>query len=63
MVEGTALEMRHRGNPIGGSNPPASASFVGGVAEWFKAAVLKTAIGQPIEGSNPSPTAIGVYFR
>lgn len=28
MVEGTALEMRHRVTPIGGSNPPASAEEI-----------------------------------
>lgn len=26
----------------------------GEVAEWFKALVLKTGVGQPTEGSNPS---------
>ncbi len=30
------------------------------MVEWFKAAVLKTAEGQPSEGSNPSLSAI--YF-
>ena len=25
---------------------------------WFKAAVLKTAVGQPTVGSNPTPSAI-----
>lgn len=30
----------------------------GDVAEWFKAAVSKTAIGQLIESSNPSISAI-----
>jgi hypothetical protein len=29
----------------------------GGLAERLKAAVLKTAVGQPTEGSNPSPSA------
>ena len=29
----------------------------GGLAEWLKAAVLKTAVGQPTGGSNPSPSA------
>jgi hypothetical protein len=29
----------------------------GGMAEWTKAAVLKTAVGQPTGGSNPSPSA------
>lgn len=28
MVESTALEMRHRGNSIGGSNPSLSAIFL-----------------------------------
>ena len=28
------------------------------MAEWTKAAVLKTAVGQPTGGSNPSPSAI-----
>ena len=31
----------------------------GGMAEWTKAAVLKTAVGQPTGGSNPSPSAFG----
>lgn len=44
MVEGTALEMRHGGNPIGGSNPPVSAlhNWVWRVAPNGKAPVLKT---------------------
>src|SRR6185295_19518053 len=29
----------------------------GGVAEWFKAAVLKTAVLQGTVGSNPTPSA------
>jgi hypothetical protein len=29
------------------------------MAEWTKAAVLKTAVGQPTGGSNPSPSANG----
>ena len=33
----------------------------GGVAEWFKAAVLKTVEGQHSGGSNPSLSAI-FYF-
>ena len=28
------------------------------MVEWFKAAVLKTAVGQLTEGSNPSSSAI-----
>ena len=45
--------------PTGGSNPPLSASsFDGGVAEWFKAAVLKTVELQGSGGSNPSSSAI-----
>ena len=38
------------------------ASFVGGVAEWFNAPVLKTDVAQATEGSNPSPSAI-VFLR
>ena len=35
----------------------ASLSF-GGLAEWLKVAVLKTAVGfEPTGGSNPSPSA------
>ena len=30
----------------------------GGLAEWSKAAVLKTVEGKPSVGSNPTPTAI-----
>jgi len=30
----------------------------GGVVERFMAAVLKTAVGQPTVGSNPTPSAI-----
>jgi hypothetical protein len=30
---------------------------MGGMAEWFKAPVLKTGVGQPTVGSNPSPSA------
>ena len=30
----------------------------GGVAEWFKAAVLKTAVLKGTVGSNPTPSAI-----
>ena len=30
---------------------------LGGMAEWFKAPVLKTGVGQPTVGSNPSPSA------
>jgi hypothetical protein len=32
----------------------------GGMAEWTKAAVLKTAVGQPTGGSNPSPSALSI---
>ena len=31
---------------------------VGGMAEWSKAAVLKTVVVQATAGSNPAPTAI-----
>ena len=31
---------------------------VGGMAEWTMATVLKTVVGQPTGGSNPSPSAI-----
>ena len=41
--------------------------FFGEVAEWFKAAVLKTVDGQPSGGSNPSLSAnsafIGLFPR
>lgn len=30
---------------------------IGGMAEWTKAAVLKTAVAKVTGGSNPSPTA------
>ena len=33
----------------------------GGVAERLKALVLKTSVGQPTVGSNPSPSA-WMYF-
>ena len=37
MVESTALEMRHTGNRIGGSNPSLSASVLFlGVSPYFK---------------------------
>ena len=37
--------------------------FVNGeMAEWFKAAVLKTVVGQPTGGSNPSLSAITSCF-
>ena len=32
------------------------------MAEWSKAAVLKTVEGQPSLGSNPSLSAIFIYF-
>ena len=32
-------------------------SLKGGMAEWFKAAVLKTAVSQGTVGSNPTPSA------
>ena len=31
---------------------------LGGMAEWTKAAVLKTVMAKAIVGSNPTPTAI-----
>jgi hypothetical protein len=31
--------------------------FYGGMAEWFKAAVLKTAVPRGTVGSNPTPSA------
>ena len=34
----------------------------GGVAEWFKAAVLKTAVPKGTGGSNPSSSAIPQPF-
>jgi hypothetical protein len=35
----------------------------GGMAEWFKAPVLKTGVGQLTVGSNPSPSAQGGIFN
>ena len=35
-------------------------SVSGGVAEWFKAPVLKTVVGRPTVSSNLTPSAIGV---
>ncbi len=36
----------------------------GGMAEWTKAAVLKTAVGdKPTGGSNPSPSASVLWQR
>jgi hypothetical protein len=32
------------------------------VAEWFKAPVLKTGVGQLTVGSNPTPSASAVDF-
>jgi hypothetical protein len=32
----------------------------GGVAEWSKAAVLKTVVGKPTGGSNPSASAVKI---
>ena len=32
-------------------------SQCGGMAEWLKAAVLKTAVSQDTVGSNPTPSA------
>ena len=38
-------------------------SSVGGMAEWFKAAVLKTAVALVVTGgSNPSPSALTVHL-
>jgi hypothetical protein len=34
------------------------AAGFGEMAEWFKAAVLKTVVGQPTGGSNPSLSAM-----
>ena len=33
----------------------------GRVTEWFKEPVLKTGVGQPTEGSNPSPSAKNLW--
>jgi hypothetical protein len=33
------------------------------MAEWTKAAVLKTAVGQPTGGSNPSPSAFKIGYN
>ena len=33
------------------------------MVEWFKAAVLKTAVGQLTEGSNPSLSAIFLFKK
>ena len=32
------------------------------MAEWFKAPVLKTGVGQPTVGSNPTPSAQSLTF-
>jgi len=41
-----------------GLGPGNLKSSGGGLAEWLKAAVLKTAVGfEPTGGSNPSPSA------
>ena len=37
-------------------------SYFGGVAEWSNAPVLKTGEPQGSGGSNPSPSAISLYF-
>ena len=42
---------------------PKPASTSGGLAEWFNAAVLKTVVGQPTGGSNPSPSATNFSDR
>ena len=42
----------------GGSNPPLFTIFLGRVAEWFKAMVLKTIVLRSTVGSNPTPSAI-----
>lgn len=34
-----------------------------GVAEWFKAAVLKTVVGQLTGGSNPSSSANLIFYK
>lgn len=34
----------------------------GEVSEWFKEPVLKTGVGQPTEGSNPSPSAKNLWL-
>ncbi len=34
----------------------------GRVTEWFKEPVLKTGVGQPTEGSNPSPSAKNLWL-
>ena len=36
---------------------------MGGVAEWSKAAVLKTVVGKPTGGSNPSASALEKHTR
>ena len=36
-------------------------SHVGGMAEWLKAAVLKTVEGNTSVGSNPTPSAINNF--
>ena len=37
--------------------------FTGGMAEWFKAAVLKTAVPKGTVGSNPTPSATYCHER
>ena len=57
MVECTALEMRHGGNSIGGSNPSLSASFL--VSRQF--ATLTAPMGRPFGRSRSR--ALGFKFE
>ncbi len=44
-------------NPLEKTIPPLRNQDTGGVAEWSIASVLKTEVGQPTVGSNPTPSA------
>ena len=50
MVESTALEMRHTGNRIGGSNP-----FLSAIAPWVNT-------GTHFEPSKPTPSRLAEAF-
>ncbi len=58
-----AMDGRHkavirRGLKVGGKKSVEKIVTIGEVAEWSKAAVLKTVEGQPSQGSNPCLSAI-----
>ena len=44
--------------PVFGADAPGYAEpGLGGVSEWFKVPLLKSGVGQPTVGSNPTPSA------